>query len=176
MSEKGSVNLCNTYVLPLLGLNQWSFGSPGRFVNSYVAEDDEHIVVECTHPFSTIITHHANYKLGFERDGHYFAVFEVPSFYKSDVRRFRQGKYSQYSESAKSLIRKKSGLTYRAPSPGGGFRSALELLALDRDRELKKYWEDRIGVKIAEDAELMSIPGEENFFNLRLSNRLESTT
>lgn len=175
MSVKRSVNLCSTYVLPLLGLNQWSFGSGDKFVNSYVAEDDEHIVVECTHPYSTIITNHANYKLCFQNNDAHFAVFDVPVFYKGDIKKFREGKYSQFTDSAKTLIRKKSGLTYKAPVAGGGFKSALELLALDKDKELKKYWEELLAVKIDKDAELASIPGEDNFYDLRLSNKLEST-
>lgn len=175
MSDKRSVNLCSTYVLPLLRLNQFSFGSSDKFVSSYISEDDEHIVVECLHPFSAIITNHANYKLNFEKYGHYFAVFEVPIFYKDDIKKFRQGKYSKFTEAAKNAIRKHSGLTYKVPVMGGGFNSALELLALDRDKSLKKYWEDKIGVKIDNEAELMSIPGEDNFYDLRLSNKLEST-
>lgn len=161
-------------MLPLLGLNRFSFGSPDKFVNSYVTEDDEHIVVECTHPYSAIITNHANYKLGFNKGNCYFAVFEVPRFYREDVKKFREGKYSRFSKQAKDLICKKSGLTYRVPVAGGGYNSALELLALEKDKELRKYWEDKLAVRISEEAELMSIPDESNFYNLQLSNKLET--
>ncbi len=172
MSEKRSVNLCSTYVLPLLGLNRFSFGSPDKFINSYVNEDDTHIVVECVTQFSTIIINHPNFKFSMETNGNFVAVFEVPAFYREDVKKFREGKYSELSDSAKSLIRKKSGLTYKVPIPGGGYRSALELLALDKDKELKKYWEDTLGVKLSDNAELASIPGDDNFYNLNLSNQL----
>lgn len=174
MEEKRSVNLCSKYVLPLLGINQFSFGSPSKYVNSYVSEDDEHIIVECLHPYSTIITNHANFKLSFEKDRHYFAVFEVPVFYKDDIKRFREGKYSKFSESAKNTIKKKSGLTWRAPQAAGGYKSAPELLALDKDKELKRHLERELVVKIDDDAELASIPGEDNFFDLKLSNKLET--
>lgn len=176
MSEKRSVNLCSNYILPLLGLNKWSFGSPDRFVSSYISEDDTYIVVECTRPYSTIITNHANHKLNFEKDGSYFAVFDVPQYYRDDIKRFREGKYSKFSESAKNLIRKKSGLSYKVPAINGGFKTALELLALDKHEELRKHWEQELQVKIDKDAELMSIPGEDNFYNLKLSNKLESAT
>lgn len=186
MSEKRSVNLCSTYVLPLLGLNRWSFGLPERFVNSYVNEDNTHIVVECTSPFTATITQHASFKFSFERDNKYFAVFESPIGYKEDIQRFREGKYSLFSENAKNLIRKKSGLSYKVPVPGkGGFKSALELLALDKDKELKKYWEKKLStweehpgsgsvVKIEDDAELASIPGGDNFYELKMSHHLET--
>jgi hypothetical protein len=176
MDKKRSVNLCSTYVLPLLGLNQYSFGSPDKFVNSYLSEDDEHLVVECVNPFSTIITNHTNFKLSFDRDNKHFAVFNIPDYYKPDVKKFKEGKYSQYTESAKNIIRKKSGLTYKVPVAGGGYKSALELLALDKDKELKKWWDEKLAVKISDDAELMSIPGEDNFYVLNLSSTLEETT
>lgn len=174
MEDKRSVNLCSKYILPLLSLNQYSFGTTDRFVNSYITEDDEYIVVECLHPFSSITTNHTNYKLGFQRDGNYFAVFGIPDFYRDDIRRFREGKYSKFTESAKTIIRKKSGMTWRAPIAGGGYKSAPELLALDKDKELKKHLEEKLAVKIDNDAELVSIPGEDNFFDLKLSNKLET--
>lgn len=176
MNEKRSVNLCSIYVLPLLGLNRYSFGSPDKFVNSYIAEDDKHVVVECLHPYNSLITNHTNYKLNFDRDNSYFAVFEIPQYYKEDVRKFKEGKYSKFTDSAKNLIRKKSGLPYKVPKVGGRYESALELLVLDRAEELRKHLEDKLAVKISNEAELGSIPGEDNFFDLKLSNRLESTT
>ncbi len=179
MSEKRSVNLCSIYVLPLLGLNRWSFGMPEKFVNSYLSEDNEHVVVECKNPHPAVITQHANFKFNFEKDGSHFAVFEAPIGYKDDLMKFRQGKYSKFSENAKNQIRKKSGLTYKVPIPNkGGYKSALELLALDKDKELKKYWETILSnpsspVVLDDDAELASIPGEDNFYELKLSNQLE---
>lgn len=107
-----------------------------------------------------------------EKDAIFVAVFDIPVYNKEDVKKFREGKYSQFSDSAKATIRKKSGLTYKVPVAGGGYRSALELLALDKDKELKSYWEKLLQVKLAADAELASIPGDDNFYNLNLSNQL----
>jgi len=172
MVEKRSINLCSCYVLPLLGLNQFSFGHHDKFVNSYVSEDNLHVVVECTHPYTSIITNHANFKFSFEKDGGQFAVFEVPVFYRQDVVKFKDGKYSTFSPQAKELVRKKSGLKYKSPTMSGKFETALELLALDKDIELRKYWEKLLDVKIAADAELMSVPDETNFYILNLTKEL----
>jgi len=174
MTEKRSVNLCSVYILPLLGLNKLSFGTSERFITSYVSEDDLHVVVECTHPYTAVITNHPNFKFSMEKDGKYFAVFNVPEFYLSDVKKFRKGKYSQFSESAKQLIIKKSGLAYRRPTADGKFSTDLKLLALTKDKELKKHWETLLQVKIDDDAELASIPGEDNFYRLELSDKLEA--
>lgn len=172
MEAKKSTNLCSTYILPLLGLSRYSFGPVDKFINSYVSTDDEHIVVECSNPFTLVITCHANFKFSMENNGIYTAVFSIPTFYKKDVEKFKVGKYSQFSNSAKDLIRKKSGLKYKVPIQGGGYRSAMELLALDKDKELKKYWEGLLNVELSDDAELASIPGEDNFYDLNLSTQL----
>lgn len=171
--EKRSVNLCSTYILPLLGLNRWSFGAGGKeFINSYISTDDKYIVVECTNPHTVVTTRHPNFKFSMEKDGNYFAIFEIPVFYNEDVQKFKEGKYSLFSDSAKNLIKKKSGLKYKVPRADGRYDSALELLALDKAEELREYWERRINVKIDRTAELASIPGDENYYQLSLTNQL----
>lgn len=172
MIEKRSINLCSCYVLPLLGLNRFSFGHQDKFTNSYISKDGEHVIVECTHPFTTIIVNHANFKFSMEKDNQYYAVFDVPVFYKSDVMKFIEGKYSTFSTQAKDLIRKKSGLKYKSPTFTGKFETSLELLALDKDKELKSFWEKELNVKLDDQAELMSIPDEGNFYDLNLTNQL----
>lgn len=160
-------------MLPLLGLNRFSFSNvESNFINSYIAEDDIHLVVEMKCQVTTIISNQPTYKLKFEKNGVHYAVFEIPVFYRPDVKKFREGKYSQFSESAKATIRKKSGLRYRVPLKGGGWTSARELLALDKDKDLRKTLEKELVVQIDDDAELASIPGPENFYALNLSNQL----
>lgn len=175
--EKRSYNLCSTYVLPLLGLNKFSFGSTtDSFVNSYITEDQVYTVVQLKKPVSTVIQNHSNFRFKFEREGYFYAVFEIPQFYKEDIKRFVEGRYSEFSNPAKEQIRKRSGLNYRVPIPGGGMRSARELLALDRDEALRRELEKELAVRIDPKAELASIPGPENFLDLKLSTSLEPLT
>lgn len=176
MDKERSVNLCSKYVLPLLGLSRHSFDSFGasRFINSYVSQDDMYIVVECTHPFSAVITNHANYCFCLKKDKNYLAVFEVPVYYREDVVKFRKGAYSKLSDAAKNLIKKKSGLTYRQPAKGGKYNTAIELLALDKDPVLREYWEEKIGERLPPDAELFSIPDETNFYELDITTNIET--
>jgi hypothetical protein len=179
MDKPRSANICNVYVLPLLALNKHAFGPEGNFVNSYVSEDDNHVVVECLRPFTTVITNHPNYCFSMMRDNNYLAVFQVPDFYKEDVKLFRKGQYSKFSEQAKERIRKKSGLTYRAAGNSGQYRTALELLALDKDPVAKEYWERKLSnkgskVTLPDDAELASIPDENCFYTLNLTSQLTS--
>lgn len=167
MYNKRSVNLCSTYILPLIGLNPRSFGE-SNFINSYVNETDTHLIVELN-VLTSIIKHHPDFNFEFSDDGHNYAVFELPSKYKGTIRLFREGRYSEFPEEVKAIIRKKSGLRYRVIQSDGTMKSARELLALDKDKELRKAMEKELEVRIAADAELASIPGEDNFFNLNLT-------
>lgn len=175
--EKRSYNLCSTYVLPMLGLNKFSFGTTtDAFINSYLSDDDRHVVVHTIRPVSSLVANNPAFRFKFDNEGKNYSVFEIPSFYLGDVLKFKEGKYSQFSNPTKEQIRKKSGLNYKVPLAGGGMRSARELLALDKDPELRKAMESELAVKIHVDAELASIPGDDNYFDLKLSNKLEATT
>lgn len=179
MYNKRSYNLCSTYILPLVGLNRWSFGSPDNFINSYVSKEKPYIVVELKS--LTLPENKTALKFDFRRDDNIFVVFEVPSKFQDCLDKFREGKYSTFSEEAKATIRKKSGLRYKAPQPNGTVRSARELLALDKDKELKKAIESELSnpgspVKLSDDAELASLPDESNFISLNLNKDIPVMT
>jgi hypothetical protein len=167
MESKRSDNLCNYYILPLIGLSKSSFGSMSNFINSYVSTDNKHIIVELKEARGS-----------FEEHPHYVTdiftgttliIFNVPADIIPTIVKFREGRYSQFSPQAKELIKKKSGLNYKVPIGGGKVRSARELLALDKDKDLKKLIEEELVVKLGSDAELVSIPDENNFYELNLS-------
>lgn len=168
MDQERSTNLCSTYILPLLNLNKYSFGEQTNFVNSYVNDDDALIIVQVTKPV-TNVTGHPLFRFNFDKAGHTYYVFELPGKHRETVRKFREGKYSQFPEDAKNQIKKKSGLSYRIPTSTGKLKSAKELLALDKDRNLKEKMEQDLAVKIDDDAELMDIPGGDNFYQLNMA-------
>lgn len=165
MDQKRSTNLCSTYILPLLDLNRYSFGDATNFVNSYVGNNDEFVIVRLVNPYRPALTHRS-YRFCFSKEGHTYYVFEIDPKHKETVRYFREGKYSRFPEEAKSQIKRKSGLSYRIPTGTGGVKSAKELLALDKDKKLKEKLEQDLAVKLPADAELVSIPDEENFYEL----------
>lgn len=172
-SEKRSYNLCSTYMLPLVGLNKKDFGV-GAFMNSYISEDNRYMIVEFKGRLSIVVVNQNTFRFQFTKDEKDYAVFEVPETYIADMERFRAGKYSVFSSQAKHLIRTRSGLVYRLPLPGqAGLRTAVELMVLDKDNSLRENMERKLDVKIDKDAELGSIPGPDNFFNLQLSTKLE---
>lgn len=167
MESKRSDNLCNFYVLPLVGLNRTSFGSNVNFINSYVSHDNKHLVVELKEAKGDF-EHHPQYVLDAVVNGIITVVFVLPQEFLPTVIKFREGKYSQFSDKAKELIKKKSGLNYKVPVGGGRVRSARELLALDKDKDLKRLLEEELAVKLSTDAELQDIPGPEEFYQLDL--------
>lgn len=170
MYNKGSVNLCSTYMLPLIGLNHKSFGE-NNFIGSYISETDAHLVIELK-MIPPLVTNNPKFVFKFKSGDNFYAVFEVPPQFKETVKLFREGKYSKFSDEAKTMIRKKSGLRYRAIQPNGIMKTARELLALDRDSGLRKALEEELDEQIEKDAELASIPGEENFFKLNMSRSI----
>ena len=157
MINKGS-NLCSIYMLPLTGLNKNSFGDL-NFVNSYLAEDNVHLVVELKQ-VTTVIQHHSFFRFSFMRDGRNYAAFEIPTQLRDTVSKFREGRYSEFSQEAKTVIIRKSGIVpYKKVLSNGKFSTARELLVLDKAEEERLEMERELGVKIEKNAELASIPG-----------------
>lgn len=175
MITKRSNNLCDVYILPLVNLNTTSFGI-GNFVNSFVDTTNQYVIVKMKQ-INALIKANSYYRFDFIQDEHQFVAFELPETFKPTMKLFREGKYSLFPDDAKSIIRKKSGLMYRVPKANGKTMTARELLVLDKDKALKKVLEEELSnynspVKIADDAELGSIPGEDNFLELNLSAQL----
>lgn len=168
MEIKRSDNLCNFYILPLLNLNRRSFGKSSNFINSYISKDDKYVVVEVKEA-KTDFEEHSLYVTDFVTDFKVVVVFTVPQEFADTISKFKAGKYSQFSQQVKQTIIDKSGLLWKMKTPTGKFISARELLALDRAEELREILEEEIQVKISEDAELVSIPDENNFYDLSLS-------
>lgn len=167
MEIKRSDNLCNFYILPLLGLNKLSFGGGSNFINSYISQDNKYMVVEIKDA-KTPFDEHQNYVTDYSAGDKTTIVFTIPPEFEETILRFRAGKYSQFSSQVKTIIKQKSGLKYKVPTINGKVTSARELLALDKDKDLKEIWEREIGCKLSDDAELVSIPTDNNYYELNL--------
>jgi len=85
MEYKRSTNLCSVYVLPLLDLNRYSFGTPENFVNAYVSHDDSMIIAEVRQPVNEVVKHNL-FRFSFEKEGSVFHVFETPVKFKPSVK------------------------------------------------------------------------------------------
>ena len=157
-------------MLPLVGYNPNSFGI-GNFVSSYLNETNEYVVVKLRQ-MSNLVKGNSKYRFDFVNDNHVYVVLEIPKEHQEAARLFREGKYSKFAEESKKAIRLNSRLPYKVAGPGGQPQSAIELLVLEKSPVLKEKIEKELDVKLDFTAELASVPDEDNFYVLSLSNQL----
>lgn len=89
--------------------------------------------------------------------------YNVPADLYEDYQLFCSGNYSKISPQTREKIILISGLKYRAPADDR-FIYDKKLLVLDKSAILRDYIEQFLDVKIDEDAELLDIPGDDNYF------------
>jgi hypothetical protein len=165
-------NLCTHFILPLLKLSKFSFVT-SNFMNSYLAQDslpsNTRIlaqVIDLSLVNKTIFKHKdylATYK---DVEGYYYLSFKIPDTWITDVTYFRTGRFSRMSEMAKDYIKRYSQLPYQQKGKEGTETDG-RLLALDRHEKLKAMWENVIGTSLKDEDELLSIPGEESYTDVR---------
>lgn len=158
-------NLCNYFILPLLGLNKLSYGE-GNFINSYLSKENDLVVELDKDTDTSVLEEHIHYATDLYWEDKLVVIYAIPDEFKSDCELFREGKYSRFSAKSKDLIKKNSGLTYMKqidPKDPKKVISNPRLLALDRNKELRHRMEEELGVKISPEDELLSIPDENNF-------------
>lgn len=156
-------NLCTYYLLPLIGLNKFSFGS-SNFINSYVVRGGEFVVVRvCDVNLCPTMLNHPRLAKHVHLREHDDLLFWIPGWYE-DFQKFEQGKYSEFSEAAKELIILNSGLMYKYPLENGGTRTDARLMALTRNPALLDYWSRELDIhSLSSMDELMIKPGEDCF-------------
>jgi hypothetical protein len=172
--EKDNDNLANYLVLPLLSLSKASFGEE-NFINAYIGEKRDLIAVEVKETSEELITaieNHPCYTTDLDIEERSFILFKLPLEFKPDIDKFAEGKYSEYTEKAKVLLRKYSGLKYKVrvrdpkdPSREGYVTHAF-LRALDKDQDLRREMEHFLGVKIDSKQELLELPRKQNYSEL----------
>ena len=146
-------NLTNWFILPLIHLNQDSFGI-GNFVESYVNVKGTIITVEVRSLMYLMepMNDHKHFLKEMEGLNEGFIWFHLPSRWQPDFQKFKHGKYSCLSDRAKELIR----------SYGGG--QDFRLLALDRDPILRQRWETELKLlPIPEEVDLLPVPSSNNY-------------
>lgn len=162
-------NLCTYYLLPLIGINKYSFGLSINFRNCYVNPEGTELYVKVYYLLFSLKNHPA--LLRCEGDAHPVYVFALPENWQYDFECYKAGKYSKFSKEAKGLIQSNSGLRYRALNPNGNPTTDLRLLAIDEDESRRRILRNKLseyfGVRIEEDAELLSPPPESSFTIIR---------
>ena len=163
-------NFCNYYVLPLLRLNVYSFGK-GNFVNSYLDIKNKLLLVKIKNKrklaeYYSFYAKHNDFVAETEQQ----IIYRIPKEFYKDLERFKEGKYSEFSEISKKLIKKHSGLVLGQKLAGGKQSSDFKILVLEKHAALRVKLEELVGQKIPSYQELASPPFKENFININLND------
>lgn len=170
-------NICTYYLLPLVRLNKFSFGAD-NFIQCYVSREGDRLYIELR-DIPDFVYHRQDY-LGITvlPSGGICVAFSLPDIWWEDYSKFQRGKYSKFSPQAKKCIESFSGMTINQISSGGDYAvTDSRILALDsstRVRDaLRKRLAAELDIDIPEDAELISVPSENNFLdNAIITNTL----
>jgi hypothetical protein len=159
-------NMCTYYLLPLLGINKYSFGVAENFKNCYAHPEGEELYVSVYYLLTTLKNHPLLLRTEGE-PGAPIYVFSLPKKWQADFQLYKQGQYSKFSAEAKAAIIAGSGLRYKAMNPNGTPTTDLRLMAIDDDKArrdiLRNKLQEYLGSDISEDAELISPPPESSF-------------
>jgi hypothetical protein len=165
LKEIRNTNLCTWYLLPITGLNRFSFD--GVFLNSYLEKNRMWVIVHV--PDINLVSQqyvgHAIRTWSNPRGG--FLAYELAEYWRNDVYAYMSGKYSRFSSELKALIIEKSGLPYREFQEDGSHITDLRLMALEDHQELRTYLCSELNV--TEDSlpeDLLSVPSPESFMDV----------
>lgn len=163
-------NLSTFYLLPLIYLNKFSFGQ-GNFIESYVNSSGTTLIVDVAllqmchkdclaSPYLSMKSDSA--------DGYSHLIYCLPPKWHDDFLRFKAGKFSEFSEEAKHLIREYSGLMVNMLRQGV-YITDPRIRALDKSPLLREIWEIELAcLPLPEDLELMPVPPERVYRDILL--------
>lgn len=155
-------NLSNYFLLPFIKRASKDFAA-GIFINSYLDIETFHLVVEV----EQLLVHYKDFT-GFdftvEKGTRVFIFYYIPLIFHDDVGRFVDGKYSKFSQLAKTHIKKYGKLPFKQLY-GGEVEKSVWLHVIDKTDKLKETLEQQLGVTIGEYDELASKPDKNNFFH-----------
>ena len=156
-------NKANKFILPCLGQNSAFFSFTSYMINSYVDQNRKYLLVRYRFSISEDygkleeeLKKHKNYQGFYDVDS--FSVvyrFAIPKEFQKDVETFLEGKYSGLSEKLKNRIR-----IFFSSNVNPEYVAKI-LQVLYRSEKLRKKWEEDLGIKISEKAELESKPNKE---------------
>ena len=156
------------FILPLVGIGYEKLGI--TFTRAFVNRTGTQVFLQ----FETEELHQYSDKFfsSIAAKGMYYQIYEVDDVWLPDMQLLLAGKYSGISKKAKEQIILISGLVYMRKLTDNRLLTAVPLLALTKDNELREYWEGRVGGEyvswgrfkgssiIPENSELYDIPTE----------------
>lgn len=156
-NEKIIRNSVMYFMLPMLQLNKSSFGL-SNFINSYIDKAGYLAVDLQTAPSNVAsVYEHEYYVTDYNTENGLRVIYSIPDQFKSDVRLFEEGKYSQFSPELKVLISKYSQLN----------SNDIHMKCLNPQKEDRQKLADDLGVRVELVRELKSAPAESNYIKIK---------
>jgi len=155
-------NLANFYLLPFIKRSSKDF-TAGDFVNSYLDIETFHVVVEV----ETMYDHYkdfSHYDFTLEKGSRTFIFYYIPEIFHEDVGLFVDGRYSQFSDMAKTYI-KKFGKLPVSSNAKGEITQSVWLHVIQKTDKLRESLQQELGVTLDHSVELASKPNKNNFFH-----------
>lgn len=121
-------HLSSWFILPACGVNLQDFQSNG-FLNTHISED-------CTKIYVTVERHSAlparlmtlrPITLVVDSRPYKAYCIHIPAEFREDVMRYKRGKYTEFSETLKTIIVNHSGLSCLVQNDGNGFPYVVEM-------------------------------------------------
>lgn len=135
--ERVDYTFSTMFLLPMININE---GWYSTFINTKFTVDDE-IIMICKSAENVI----NNYLIKtFIKDDLYYYVFKVPEHFIKDFELFKESKYSEFSNDLKAKILSIKG------------NESEECSVVFKYESRKKWLEDKIGVELKSNAELLS--------------------
>lgn len=145
------LNLCTFFIAPLC----FDSGAILSYIdNCYIKADKNEVVVITIQEFDNNSNENLLVKY-WNKDGKLVSLYTIPEKLIPDFELFKEGKYSQMSKEAKTLIRVRSGLPFNVKVNGETFTHLL-LSQLYLTPLAIKEFENRLGVNYVEQSELIS--------------------
>lgn len=139
-------NLVACYLLPLLEIDQFKFGT-NNFVNAYVSREGKLIYVEVLdYSGAEDPYHNDHYAYTVNKDDRKFIVFTLPEKWKHTFQMFCEGRYSEFTKLAKALIVNHSGLMWKVPANTRELISDGRLVALYKGVALREALAEELGI------------------------------
>lgn len=148
-------NYATYFALPFLKLSKYSFGD-GNFINGYITINGRiGALVRNINEIGWAFERHKYYVTDIPYYDGYLILFKCPSELEKDMLCLLESKYSQFSDQAKALIKEYSGLHVDFWQKDGSlFTSRLYSQAIRKDSGWKSILEERLGIRLPDNAEL----------------------
>ncbi len=171
ITAKKELNSATYFMLPLLGLTKLSYGQ-ANFVNTYITRDGGKVLVE-VHDLDRVpeaCRDRPTYLADFSNEARNFLLYQLAESDLDTYKKFIKGQFSKFDAGIKTKITeyaRKAGLPVDTKNVSTGkYITHNYVLGLNKHPELRKFLSEKLGVTIAPEAELISIPGEEQFIEI----------